>query len=160
GGTSRAPPAAGALVPRDGLGVDVADNLSPVWILRHEERTNGVFAGSRQFESKLGGFLRKEFVRHLHQDAGAIAHPWIGTDRAAVLEIAENAQSVFDELMRLAALDVRDEADAARILGERGIVETLRERRAGISGGAASGKCSGALLLPHLTPPPRRRDPS
>ena len=61
-------------------------------------------------------------------------------------------------LMRLAALDVGDETDAARILVERGIVETLRERRAGISGRAASGKCSVALLLAHLILP-RRRDP-
>jgi hypothetical protein len=61
------------------------------------------------------------------EDAGAVAHAWIGADRTAVLEIAKNAQAVFDELMRLAALDVGDETDAARILVERGIVETLRE---------------------------------
>jgi len=82
----------------------------------------------------------------------------LGADRTAVLEIAKNAQTVFDELMRLAALDVRDESNAARILVERGIVETLRERCAGTSGRAASGKCSVALLLAHLILP-RRRDP-
>ncbi len=36
--------------------------------------------------------------------------------------------------MRLAALDVGDEADAAGILVERGIVEALHLRRAGIGG--------------------------
>ena len=143
---------------RNDLGVDIADDLPPVRILRHEEIADGIFAGGRQFESKLGSLLRKELVRDLHQDAGAVAHARIGADRAAVLEIAKNAQAVFDELMRLAALDVGDETDAARILVERGIVETLRERRAGISGRAASGKCSVALPLAHLILP-RRRDP-
>jgi hypothetical protein len=73
-----------------------------------------------------------------------------------MLKIAKNAQAVFDDLMRLAALDVGDEPDAARILVERGIIQTLRERRAGISGRAASGKCSVALLLAHLILPRRR----
>ena len=95
-------------------------------------------------------------MRDLHEDAGAVAHARIGADRAAVLEIAENAQAVFDDLVRLAALDVGDEADAAGILVERRIVETLRERRAGISGRAASGKFSAALLLAHLILPRRR----
>ena len=73
-------------------------------------------------------------MRDLHEDAGAIAHARVGANRAAMLQIAENAQSVFDDLMRLAALDVGDETDAAGILVERRIVETLRERRAGIGG--------------------------
>ena len=72
------------------------------------------------------GFLGEELVRDLHQDAGAVAHARIGADRAAMLEIAEDAQAVFDDLVRLAALDVGDEADAAGILVERRIVKALR----------------------------------
>jgi hypothetical protein len=73
-------------------------------------------------------------VRHLHENARAVAHARIGADRAAMLEIAENAQAVFDELMRLAALDVGDETDAAGILVECRIVKTLREWCAWIGG--------------------------
>ena len=40
----------------------------------------------------------------------------IGADCAAMLQIAEDAQPVFDDQMRFAALDVGDEADAAGIL--------------------------------------------
>jgi hypothetical protein len=61
-------------------------------------------------------------VRYLHQNSGAIAHARIGTGRATVFKIAENAQAVFDDQMRFAALDVGDEADAAGILVERRIV--------------------------------------
>src|SRR5262249_8581121 len=50
----------------------------------------------------------------------------IGADRAAVFEIAEDLQRVFDDLMRLAALDVGDETDAAGIFVVARIVETLR----------------------------------
>src|ERR1700745_863047 len=61
----------------------------------------------------------------LHKDAGPVPEARIGADRAAVLEVAENAERIGDDLMRLLALDVGDEADAAGILFQRGIVEAL-----------------------------------
>jgi len=67
-------------------------------------------------------------VRNLHQNAGAVAGAWIGADRAAMLEIAENVERVGDDLMRLLALDIGDEADAAGILLQRGIVEAFGGR--------------------------------
>jgi hypothetical protein len=85
----------------------------------------------------------------------AVAHARIGTDRAAMLEIAENAQAVFDELMRLAALDVGNETDATGILVERRIVKTLREWCAWIGGRTASGEFCAMLLLAHLILPRR-----
>ena len=48
--------------------------------------------------------------------------------------LTQDRQRVFDDLMRLAALDVGDEADAAGILVERGIVEAARLRHARIGG--------------------------
>jgi hypothetical protein len=75
-------------------------------------------------------------VRDLHQDAGAVAHARVGAGGAAMLQIAEDAQPVLDDEVRLAALDVGDEADAAGVLVERRIVQTLRLRRAGIGAGA------------------------
>ena len=50
-----------------------------------------------------------------------------------MLQVAKYAQPVFDKLMRLATLDVGDEADSAGILVERRIVKTVRARCAGIS---------------------------
>jgi hypothetical protein len=58
-------------------------------------------------------------MRDLRQDAGAVAGARVGADRAAVLEVAQDGERVRDQLLRLAALDVGDEADAAGILVER-----------------------------------------
>ena len=81
-------------------------------------------------------------MRNLHQDAGAVAGARVGADRAAVLEVQQNGQRVFDDLVRLASLDVGDEADAAGILVERGIVEAACGRHAGIG---VIGNASGVI---------------
>src|SRR5690606_13893284 len=77
-------------------------------------------------------FLGEELVRDLHEDARAVARAWVGADGAAMLEVLEDVQAVFDDLVRLAALDVGDEADAAGILFERRVVETARGGETGI----------------------------
>ena len=123
--------------------------------LRHEQIADRVFARLRQLEAEFGGFLGEKLVRDLHQDAGAVAHARVGADRAAMLQIAEDAQPVLDDQVRLAALDVGDEADAAGVLVERRIVQTLRRRRAGIGGGATQqtqrrGNCA---AIPRSTNP-------
>ena len=89
-------------------------------------------AGRRQLDADLGRLPGEEPVRHLNQDAGAVAGARVGADRAAVLEIEQDRERVLHELMRLLVLDVGDEADAARVLVERGIVQSLRRRQAGI----------------------------
>ncbi len=93
-------------------------------------------------------FLGKESVRDLRQNAGAVAGARIGTDRAAMLEIDQDRQRILDDLMRLAAFDIGDEADAAGILVERGIIETRRGRYAGVGGiGKVGGTQCDPLLL-------------
>ena len=139
------------------LRVDVANDLPPVRIARHEQLADRVFAGLRQLEAELVGLLGEERVRDLHQDAGAVAGARIGADRAAMLEIAEDRERVLDDLVRLAALDVGDEADAAGILVERRIVEPLRCGQAGFSPvlGRPSGgpvALSAALSCAHAGP--------
>ncbi len=85
-------------------------------------------AGLRQLEADLGGLAREEGMRDLHQNAGAVAGARIGADRAAMFEVAENADRVGDDLMRLLALDVGDEADAAGILLHAEVVHALGRR--------------------------------
>src|SRR6201992_2533471 len=48
----------------------------------------------------------EEDVRHLHENAGAVASTRIRADRAAMLEIAQDSDRVGDDLMRFPALDV------------------------------------------------------
>ena len=133
----------------------LADEFAPLGVARHEQRADAVFAGRRQRDAERLGLAGEELVRDLHQDAGAVAGARIGADRAAMLEVDQDGERVVDDLVRLAALDVGDESDAAGILGERGIVKAVRLGRAGIGGIAIErarvDECDGGgarLLLP------------
>src|SRR5205814_8212203 len=81
-------------------------------------------------EADLGRLAREERMRDLHQDAGAVTGARIGADCAAVFEVAENIQRVGDDLVRLLAFHVRDEAYPAGIFFETVIVQTLSGRTA------------------------------
>ena len=64
-----------------------------------------------------------------------------------MLEIEQNGEAVVDDLVRLASLEIGDEADAAGILVERGIVKAACGRCAGIGGVAEGQMLIGAGLL-------------
>ena len=136
-----------------------ADKLAAVGVARHEQHADAVFAGLRQRDAERRSLAGEKLVRDLHQDAGAVAGARIGANRAAMFKIDQDRQRIFDDLLRLAALDVGDESDAAGILGECGVVKTVTFRRAGIGGigieRARVDKCDGfsplALACPLLT---------
>jgi hypothetical protein len=111
---------------RDFLRIGIENDLPPFGVVRHEHRADRVVAGLGQHDVELFGFADEELVRDLHQDARAVAGARIGADRAAMFEVAQDRNRVLDDLVRLAALDVGDEADAAAILVEAGIVEAVR----------------------------------
>ncbi len=114
----------------DLVGDDALDHVAPGGVARHEQRADRVLAGIGQLEADLGGLALEEGVRDLHQNAGAVAEARVGADGAAMLEIAQDAQRVGDDLMRLLTLDVGDEADAAGILLQRRIVQAFGRRDA------------------------------
>ena len=70
-------------------------------------------------------------MRHLEEDARAIAGVDLGAARPAVIQVAQNLQSVGDDLVRLAAVHIDHEAHAAGVVLEERIVEPLLGRRAG-----------------------------
>ena len=92
--------------------------------------------GAGSVKPSLSAALREERVRNLHQDAGAVAHQRIGADRAAMLEVLEDGEAVLDDPVRLASLEVDDEADAAGVVLGARIVQVLA--RAGRPGSAVS----------------------
>ena len=79
----------------------------------------------RQLEAELGAFGRKEPVRDLRQHAAAVAELGVRAHRAAMVEVDQNLQALFEDVMRLAVLHVGDEADAAGIMLVGRIVERL-----------------------------------
>jgi hypothetical protein len=109
----------------DLVGNDALDHFTPGLLARHEQRADGILAGSRKREAGFLRLARKERVRDLYENASAIAGARIGADGATMFQIAKNADRVGDDLMRLLALDVGNEADAARIFFECGVVETF-----------------------------------
>ena len=76
-----------------------------------------------------GGFLAKETVRHLHQNAGAVAGVHLATAGAAMQQVDEQLQRLADDAVALLALDVDDKADAAGIVLVPRVVESLRGHR-------------------------------
>ena len=86
-------------------------------------------AGLRQVEAELGAFRGEEAVRDLGQHAAAVAERRVGADRAAMVEIDEDLQALFEDVVRLAVVHVGDEADAAGIVLLGGIVEALGARQ-------------------------------
>ena len=89
--------------------------------MRQEQRADGVVSGLRQLEAELGRLLGEELVRRLHQYAGAVAGARIGADGAAMFEIDQDGQRVFDDLVRFAAFDIGNKSDPAGILFQRRI---------------------------------------
>ncbi len=108
----------------------------PGLVARHEEVADGIFADLRQGDALLGHLLAEEAVGNLHQHAGAIAHQRIGADSAAMGKVFQDEQPVAHDLVRLLALHMGDEADAAGIVFVAGIVKTL-------TFGATTGSCFG-----------------
>ena len=62
---------------------------------------------------------------NLEQQARAVAAVAVAARRAAMFEVREDLEGLDDDLVRGAALDVDDEAEAAGVVFERGIVEPL-----------------------------------
>ncbi len=83
-------------------------------------------AGKR--EAQLAALAREEVVRDLDQHSGAVAGFRIASASAAVGQVDQDLNALDDNVVRLLALDVGDEADAARIMLVAGIVKTLRGR--------------------------------
>ena len=73
--------------------------------------------------------LAQEAVRHLDEDAGAVAGRGFAAAGAAVQQVDQDAQPLLDDRVRAAALDVDDEADAAGVVLVDGIVQTDSPRR-------------------------------
>ena len=81
-----------------------------------------VRAGGREVEVDDGP---EEAVRHLDEDAGAVADVGLGVGGPAVVEVAEGGQAELDHPMRASPVQVGDEGDAAGIVLEARVVEAL-----------------------------------
>src|SRR5262245_10504631 len=118
----------------DGLLDQLAQRQSRVLVFRQKDEACAIPAHRRQGEAEVRRRLAEEPIRHLNEDAGAVARVGFAPAGAAVQQVEEHLQPFLDDPVRLAALDVDDETDAAGVVLVAGIVEGYRAGRAGRGG--------------------------
>ena len=94
-------------------------------LVRQENHADAILARVRQLKTQTGAGVFEKSVRHLHQDAGAVAGILLAAASAAVIEIFQYRERLLDDFVRFFAFDINDETDAAGIMLEARIVETL-----------------------------------
>ncbi len=100
-------------------------------LARQEDHPDPVGAGLGQLHLLPGHLLPEERVRDLHQQPRPVAVQGIGPGRPAMAQVVEDREPLLDDVVGLPALDVRDEAHAARVVLVAGVVESLFRRAAG-----------------------------
>ncbi len=97
-------------------------------ILGQEPQAGGVLTlgGQRELHH-----VTQEAVGDLHQDPCAVARVGLGAGRTAVLEVAQRSDALGHDVVAAQPLHVDDEADAAGVVLESGVVEPLTGRGAG-----------------------------
>src|SRR5207244_3908499 len=109
---------------------DAPDVLAIDRYARQEQLSDRIILRSGQGEADALGLIDKEVMRDLQKDAGAVARLGIGAHGAAVLEIAQYAEAIGDDLVALEIVDIGDEADAAGIVFVTRIIKAMRFRQA------------------------------
>ena len=78
------------------------------------------------FFRKIEGQHRsEECVGDLEKDAGAVTCVLLSASSASVVHVAKRAETVSHDLMAALTLHVNDKVDAACVVFETGVVETL-----------------------------------
>ncbi len=127
-------------------------------LLGQEHHADAVLADRRQRDAELAARPAQERVRHLHEDPGTVTLQRIGPGRTAVGEILEDRQSLANDRVRLAALDVGHEAQSAGVVLVGGAVEALAARRPRTGTGSGV-RHAGDLVMKDAECPAGRRKP-
>ena len=87
---------------------------------------DSVVAFGGQGNAEVARHCAQKLIRHLDQDASAVARFRVGANGTAVLQIAQDVETVLDDLVALLVLDIGDEANAAGIFFVARVIQTLR----------------------------------
>ena len=97
---------------------------------RQEAHRHAVVAGRRQLELELGAAeAPQQAVGHLQHQPGAVARARVGALGAAMLHGGEHRERALDHLMTALPVGARDQAEAARVVLEAGVVERVPGER-------------------------------
>ena len=64
-------------------------------------------------------------MRDLHENPGSVSRVGLATTGAAMVEVNEHAQTLLDDFVGLASLDINHETDATGVMLEPRIVKAL-----------------------------------
>ncbi len=106
--------------------------LPLVGVVRQENKGGGVSAGGRQANAVTPRLAAEEGVGKLKKNTGAVSGVLIAPTGAAVLKIAEQEKSVFDESVALAPVNVRKASHPARVMFVCGIIQAVRSYTCGV----------------------------
>ena len=87
-------------------------------LLRQEDHADAVVADCGKLNALRTHLLAVEGVRNLNENARAVAAERIGAHGASMVEVVQNQQRIFNDLVRRPALDVDDGTHAARVVLE------------------------------------------
>ena len=93
---------------------------------RQENHTDAIFTRWRQGHALFCHFFAVKLIRHLNQDTGTVTHQRVSTDRAAVVDVFQDLQTLFDDSVAFLAFDVGNKAHATGVMFIAGMVQTLR----------------------------------
>ena len=109
---------------RDGLGALLLVGV----IVRQKEKPHAEIGFLEKAMPELLDLGREKLVGNLRGHARAVARLGIGIHRAAMRQIAERLERIFQHLVRALSADLRDKADAARIMFEVRRIKRLAAR--------------------------------
>ncbi len=98
-------------------------------LLGQEHHADAVLPDRRQRDAELAARAAQECVGELDQDARAVALQRVGARGPPMRQVFEDPEALGDDRVAFLALDVRDEAQAARVVLVRGVVHALARRR-------------------------------
>ena len=93
--------------------------------LRHKHHADAVIARLRKIDPDVAANGAQMGVRHLNENARAVAGQRVGADRATMSEVFQNLQTLIDDPVAFPVLYVRNETDPARIVLVARVVEPL-----------------------------------
>ena len=115
-------------LPRIDLLQQASQRASLVRIRGQEDHADAVSAGGGKFDAGSSYRpSRKKGMRHLEQDAGAVAGVGLAAACAAVAQVHQGRQRLAQDPVGALAVDIGDEADATRIVLPAWIVKSVIE---------------------------------
>jgi hypothetical protein len=120
------------ITPRDDFLVERANRFfanrtlrrAPMRITREKNLSDSVITGKWKLDVVMRELSFEKRVRNLNQDSRAVARFGIAARRAAMREATQDFETLLDDIVTRFSAEPRDEAETARVVLERGIVQT------------------------------------